>query len=82
MRRQALPSDVMDDIRWSFKVIYRRRLPPSAALEALRERAGRPMVDEYIDFIESSKRGLCRGANVSSRTQSRTQTIATAADGG
>ncbi len=82
MRRQALPTDVMDDVRWTFKVLYRRRLPPSAALEALRERAGRPMVDEYIQFIESSKRGLCRGANVGSRPQTRPETTAAAADGG
>jgi len=81
MRRQKLPADVLDDIRWTYKVIYRRRLPPPAALEALRERAGRPMVDEYIEFIEQSKRGLCRSANAGSRPQTQTETTALAADG-
>ncbi len=81
MRRQKLPADVLDDIRWTYKVIYRRRLPPAAALEALRERAGRPMVDEYIEFIETSKRGLCRGADMGSRPQTRTERATVATDG-
>jgi len=81
MRRQNLPADVLDDIRWTYKVIYRRRLPPADVLEALRERAGRPMVDEYIQFIETSRRGLCRAANTGSRPQTLTDTTAVAADG-
>lgn len=81
LRRQRLPADVVDDIRWTYKVIYRRRLPAAAALEALRERAGRPMVDEYIEFIETSKRGLCRGSAREKRSQIRTEAAAAAADG-
>jgi acyl-[acyl carrier protein]--UDP-N-acetylglucosamine O-acyltransferase len=61
MRRRSLPSEQIEDIRWAYKTLYRRKLPPSAALETLRERADRPMVAEYITFIETSKRGLCRG---------------------
>ena len=78
LRRQEIPAEVADDIRWTYKVLYRRRLPPAASLEALRERAGRPMVDEYIEFIETSKRGLCRGSALDKRSQSRSETAATA----
>ncbi len=61
MRRQGLPQEQIEDIRWVYKTLYRRGLPRSAALEALRERADRPMVAEYVAFIETSRRGLCRG---------------------
>jgi UDP-N-acetylglucosamine acyltransferase len=81
IRRQELAADVIDDIRWTYKVIYRRRLPPDAALEALRERAGRPMVDEYIEFIETSKRGLCRAGSLDTRSQTQTEPAAVATDG-
>jgi UDP-N-acetylglucosamine acyltransferase len=59
MRRQKLPKEQVEDVRWVYKKIYRERLPMSAALDALRERADRPMVAEYIEFIETSRRGLC-----------------------
>ncbi len=61
MRRMGLSRDEIEDIRWAFKIIFRRQLPPSAALEVLRERAERPMVAEFISFLESSRRGICRG---------------------
>lgn len=69
MRRQGLTSDQTGDIRWVYKTLYRRGLPPSAALEALRERAGRPLVAECIEFIESSRRGLCAGGGQPKRNQ-------------
>jgi len=69
MRRQKFPSDSIEDVRWAYKVIYRRRLPPFAAVEVLRERADRPIVAEYIEFIEASKRGLCLGHGLEKRPQ-------------
>ncbi|MHC4216903.1 MAG: acyl-ACP--UDP-N-acetylglucosamine O-acyltransferase [Planctomycetota bacterium] len=59
MRRQNLPREQKEDIRWAYKTLYRSRLPVTEALEALKERADRPMVAEYIDFIETSRRGIC-----------------------
>jgi UDP-N-acetylglucosamine acyltransferase len=61
MRRQGLSHEQIEDVRWVYKTLYRRKLSPPTALEALRERADSPMVAEYIAFIESSKRGLTRG---------------------
>jgi UDP-N-acetylglucosamine acyltransferase len=69
MRRQGLPRDQIEDVRWVYKILYRRGLPASAALEALRERADRPMVAEYVAFIEASRRGLCTGRGATKRGQ-------------
>lgn len=69
MRRRRLSAEMIQDIRWAYKVIYRRRLPPFAAVDVLRERADRPIVAEYIEFIETSKRGLCLGHGLDKRSQ-------------
>ena len=69
MRRQGLSKEQIEDIRWVYKTLYRRGLPPSTALAALRERADRPMVAEYIAFIEASRRGLCSGRTATKRSQ-------------
>ena len=69
MRRQGLPREQVEDIRWVYKTLYRRGLPPSTALEALRERADRPMVSEYIAFIEASRRGVGTGRAATKRSQ-------------
>lgn len=59
MRRLGLPSDQIDDVRWVYRTVYRRKLTPPGRLEALQERADRPIVAEYIEFLKSMKRGLC-----------------------
>jgi UDP-N-acetylglucosamine acyltransferase len=69
MRRMDLPPETVEDIRWVYKTLYRRGLPLSASLEALRERADRPMVSEYIAFIEASSRGLLTGRTATKRGQ-------------
>ncbi len=58
MRRAGIPSASIDAARWAFKTLCHGRMPPKRALEVLRTRAGDPMIDEYISFIESSKRGI------------------------
>lgn len=59
MRRGGMSRDDIDTVKWVYKTLVRSRLPPKAALEVLRERANQPLVREYIEFIESSKRGIC-----------------------
>jgi UDP-N-acetylglucosamine acyltransferase len=61
MRRQGLTSEQITTVKWVFKTIYRRNLSLSHALQLLRERADDPLVAEYVQFIEQSKRGLCSG---------------------
>jgi UDP-N-acetylglucosamine acyltransferase len=69
MRRLGLPREQIEDIRWVYKTLYRRGLPVSTALEAMRERADRPIVAEYIAFIEATRRGLCTSRGASKRAQ-------------
>jgi UDP-N-acetylglucosamine acyltransferase len=69
MRRQNLPQEQKEDIRWVYRTLYRSRLPASAALAALKERAERPMVAEYIEFIETSRRGLSASRGQTKRAQ-------------
>ncbi len=59
MRRQGMSRDEIEEIRWIYKTLYRRNLPPRMAIQALKERDDRPLVAECIAFLESSKRGLC-----------------------
>lgn len=58
MRRAGIPTKSIDAARWAFATLCRSRIPPKAALEVLKTRAGDPIIDEYIAFIESSKRGI------------------------
>lgn len=67
LRRSGLPTDAIDDARWVFKVLYRMNLSPQASLNALQERADRPMVKEYLDFIQSSSRGITPGRGKAAR---------------
>jgi UDP-N-acetylglucosamine acyltransferase len=72
MRRAGMPRSQIDDVRWVYKTLYRKGLGPKAALEALRERLDRPIVTEYVSFLETSERGIVparadprRGSDVS-----------------
>lgn len=61
MRRSGMPSDEIGDVKWVFKTLYRQGLSLSKAVAALRLRAERPRVAEYLAFIETSKRGVVPG---------------------
>jgi UDP-N-acetylglucosamine acyltransferase len=61
LRRSGATSPTIDTIRWVYKTIYRRGLSIRSAVEELRTREDDPLVMEYIEFIESSKRGICSG---------------------
>ena len=58
LRRSGVARDVIDDVRWVFRVVYRRGLTTKNALAVLREREDRPIVAEYLQFIETSDRGI------------------------
>jgi UDP-N-acetylglucosamine acyltransferase len=68
LRRSNTPADVIEDVRWVYKTLYRRGLSTTTAVEQLRARGDRPMVREYIEFITSGKRGICRGIGKSARS--------------
>lgn len=62
MRRLRMSQDDIGDVRWVYKTLFRRKIVPRDWLAALAERGHRPLVREYIEFIENSKRGICPGA--------------------
>ena len=49
----------IDTVRWIYRTLCLSRSLPSSRVAAVRERAGDPLVDEYLRFIDASKRGLC-----------------------
>lgn len=66
LRRSGMPSADIDTVKWVYRTLYRTGVSIKRATEILRERADHPLVCEYIDFIESSRRGVClaRGKTV------------------
>jgi UDP-N-acetylglucosamine acyltransferase len=67
MRRAGHPRSEIDAVRWCFKVLVRSGLPPKTAVERLEERGDEPIVREMIDFVRSSKRGICTGRSRADR---------------
>lgn len=64
LRRSSASPEVIDDVRWVYKTLYRRGLSTKsvvAELQARYERDGRPIIAEYIEFITTSRRGICPG---------------------
>jgi UDP-N-acetylglucosamine acyltransferase len=61
MRRAGIAREDIDDARWVHRVVCRDGHSPKRALEILRERGERPIVAEYVRFLESCRRGYCSG---------------------
>jgi UDP-N-acetylglucosamine acyltransferase len=59
LRRSGMPPEDIDLVKWVYKTLYREGVSPKKALDTLRERADHPLVREYIQFIESSRRNIC-----------------------
>lgn len=59
LRRSGMAPADIDVVKWAYRTIYRSGMTPKKALEMLRERTDHPLIREYIEFIESSKRGIC-----------------------
>ena len=59
LRRNGFTPEQIDTVRWIYRTLCLSRSLPSSRVAAVRERAGDPLVDEYLRFIDASKRGLC-----------------------
>ncbi len=63
LRRAGIGPEVRRVIRQAFRILYRSGLSPRSAADRIRaEISPSPFTDHLIDFIESSKRGICGGA--------------------
>jgi hypothetical protein len=60
-QRSGMPGPEIDDVKWVFKVLYRRSLSVKQALEEIRARADRPRVAEFLAFVDASQRGIVPG---------------------
>jgi|YNPBryBLVA2012_1023415.scaffolds.fasta_scaffold00098_19 UDP-N-acetylglucosamine acyltransferase len=65
MRRKGLSRDVMKEIKLTYKRLFRSKLPLSEALARIEgEKVHLPEIRYMLEFIKSSKRGICRMARV------------------
>jgi len=67
LRRGGASAEDINAVRWVYTTLYRRGMPPKKAIEVLRERIDRPIVREYVEFIEGSKRGIVLAKGKASR---------------
>ena len=61
MQRSGMSPESITSRKDVFKTLYRERRSLKGAIEVLRSRMDDPVVAEYVEFIESSDRGICRG---------------------
>jgi acyl-[acyl carrier protein]--UDP-N-acetylglucosamine O-acyltransferase len=59
LRRHGFTSDQIDTVRWVYRTFCRSGLPLAVATERLQERAGDPVIDEYLTFLSKSTRAIC-----------------------
>jgi UDP-N-acetylglucosamine acyltransferase len=67
LRRNGVSREEIDDVRWVYRTLSREGLSLKSAVERLKERRDRPLVAEYVAFIETSDRGICTGRGQASR---------------
>ncbi len=61
LRRREFPEELILKLKKAYKIVFHSRLKLSEAVKKVRESLGDiPEVTNFIDFIESSKRGICR----------------------
>ncbi|MBI3083405.1 MAG: acyl-ACP--UDP-N-acetylglucosamine O-acyltransferase [Candidatus Omnitrophica bacterium] len=61
MRRAGLVAPVRDEIRRTYKLLYREGLNVSNALEAIERECRSEEVKRLVAFVKESKRGICAG---------------------
>lgn len=60
LKRSGMPSSEVAAVKWVYRTLASRRLTRPEMLSALGERGDEPIVSDYIEFIRSSTRGICR----------------------
>lgn len=67
LRRSGMSTEQIDDVRWVYRTLCREGLLVKTALEVLRAKADNPIIAEYVEFVENSKRGICTARAKASR---------------
>jgi UDP-N-acetylglucosamine acyltransferase len=60
MRRRQIPEDEVRALRAAYRTCFRSGLTSRDAVKKLREEPQPSSVERLIEFVESSKRGICR----------------------
>lgn len=61
LKRREFPDELILKLKRAYKIVFNSKLKLSKAIKTVRERfADTPEVNNFIDFIENSKRGVCR----------------------
>ena len=60
LRRAGFKPDQRKQIQHAFNLVYRSGLNTSQAVERLKEESDNPFAAEFVEFIQHSKRGICR----------------------
>lgn len=60
LRRAGLGSEAIDRIRQAYRILFRSSLPLTEALERVAREVEGPHAQHMVDFIRSSRRGVCR----------------------
>jgi UDP-N-acetylglucosamine acyltransferase len=60
MRRAGIGAEDRADLKRAFRILYRSGMNTKHAL-AILEREQSPLIRELVDFIRTSKRGICQG---------------------
>lgn len=58
LRRRKFSLEQIATVRWVYKTFCRAGLSVRVATDRLRSRAGDPVIDQYIEFVDRSTRGL------------------------
>jgi UDP-N-acetylglucosamine acyltransferase len=60
LRRAKIARETMRDLKEAFRLIYVSDLNTASALDQIKKLPHSPEIDHLVDFIESSKRGICK----------------------
>ncbi|MDD5428571.1 MAG: acyl-ACP--UDP-N-acetylglucosamine O-acyltransferase [Candidatus Omnitrophica bacterium] len=63
LRRAKFPRELIADIREAFKILFMSGLNTTQAIEEMRKLKKSAQIDHLIEFIKSSKRGICTAKN-------------------
>ena len=61
MRRAGLPPQIREEIKRAYKLLYREGLNIRHALEAIEQECRSSEAKAIVEFVRSSKRGICDG---------------------
>lgn len=71
MRRGGMSNDEIRQVRSIYRLIYRSGKSIASCVNELKARAGEPFVDEYLQFIDGSTRGIAAGIGLRRNQRNR-----------